>query len=404
LDCAHKDVLMATPDVSLIVTTYQMPQHLERVLAAAARQTVASRMELIVSDDGSTDETPDVVARFAAQAPFPVKFVSLPHDGFQLARTRNEGVRHARGKHLVFLDGDLLIEPDHVEQHLRSWRPHHVTNTYCVRLEQAASEKITCESVRSGSYLQDIPRAELRKLWIMQLKAWWYRAIGHGVKPVLRGGNMGILKADYERLNGYDERFQGWGQEDDDLSLRMRRLGMRVDYILHRTRTYHLWHPPAASKPKTYKDGANIAYLRRRIRLTRCLAGLAARTAADVTIRPLGRAADHGDALRWMRGIGCQLVCDAAPHVDVELALASDPRFSSWCDCRVLFVDACPGNLAASCRRADIVLSPDGLLGGDQQVRLPFSETASFFAALGFADPLSALKRHPQPAPLRHAA
>jgi glycosyltransferase involved in cell wall biosynthesis len=97
---------MTTPAVSLIVTTYQMPFHLERVLAAVERQTVANRMEVIVSDDGSTDETSKVVQRFAAEAKFPVKFVSLPHEGFQLARTRNEGVRHAKAPHIVFLDGD----------------------------------------------------------------------------------------------------------------------------------------------------------------------------------------------------------------------------------------------------------------------------------------------------------
>lgn len=395
---------MTAPDVSLIVTTYQMPRHLERVLAAAERQSVARRMELIVSDDGSTDETPDVVKQFAARAPFPVKFVSLPHDGFQLSRTRNEGVRHASGKHLVFLDGDCLIEPDHVEQHLNSWQPNRVTNTYCVRLVQSASEQITCDSVRSGDYLRDVPRAELRKLWIMQLKAWWYRFLGHGVKPVLRGGNMGIPRADYERLNGYDERFQGWGQEDDDLSQRMRRLGMRVDYILHRTRTYHLWHPPAASKPKTYKEGQNIAYLRRRIRLTRCLEGLVPRTAANVTIRLAGRAADHVDVLRWVRGIGCTLTEERAAHADVEVALASDARFSRSSDCRVLFVDGDTGSLAENSKQADIVLSPDGLLGGDHQVRLPFYELASFFAALGFADPLAAMNQNPRRTPQRHAA
>lgn len=395
---------MTPPDVSLIVTSYQMPQHLDRVLAAVERQTVARRLELIVSDDGSTDETPDVVARFASRVSFPVKFVSLPHAGFQLARTRNAGVRQSSGRHLIFLDGDCLIEPDHVAQHLQAWRPNHVTNTYCVRLERLASEAITCDSVRSGDYLRAVPRAELRKLWIMQLKAWWYRLIGHGHKPVLRGGNMGIAAQDYARLNGYDERFQGWGQEDDDLSLRMRRLGMNVDYILHRTRTYHLWHPPATTKPKSYKEGNNIPYLQRRIRLSRCLNGMTTRTATDVAIRLVGRAADQVDVQRWVQGLGCSLQRDAQSHADVEIALASDVRFSRRCDCRVLFADGDTGGLAANSRQADIVLSADGLLGNDHQVRLPFYELASFFAALGFADPLAAMNHNPRRSPQRHAA
>ena len=395
---------MTAPALSLIVTTYQMPSHLARVLAAVGQQTIAQQLELIVSDDGSTDETPEVVRRFAAKAPFPVKFVSRPHDGFQLARTRNEGVRQASAPHLLFLDGDCLIEPDHASQHLNCWRPKHVTNTYCVRLDRSTTEKITCDAVRSGEFLRSVPRGDLRKLWIMQLKAWWYRFIHHGTRPVLRGGNMGIAKADYEKLNGYDERFQGWGQEDDDLSLRMRRLGMNVDYILHRTRTYHLWHPPAESKPKTYKEGPNIPYLRRPIRLSQCLDGLTTRTAADIKIRFVGRAAEHVDAIRWVLGFGCKLLRDPAAHADVEVALASDVRFSERCDCRVLFVDGDTGDLPANTKRADIVLSPDGLLGGDHQVRLPFYELASFFAALGFADPFAAVTSNPRRAPQRNAA
>lgn len=387
---------MTTPAVSLIVTTYQMPFHLERVLAAVEQQTVASRMEVIVSDDGSTDATAQVVQRFATGAKFPVKFVSLPHEGFQLARTRNEGVRHAKAPHIVFLDGDCLIEPNHVEQHLSCWRPQRVTNTYCVRLEQAASEKIDVASVRSGNYLRSVPSSELRKLWIMQLKAWWYRGIGSSRKPALRGGNMGIARADYERVNGYDERFRAWGKEDDDLGLRVRAAGLKVDYILHRTRTYHLWHPPAASKPKSFKEGDNYAYFSRKIRLTKCLDGLQQRTPAKVTIRLIGRAADSTDAIRWVQGAGCQIVRDDRVHADVELALASDVRFSKNSDCRVLFVDGDTGQLAANSKQAQIVLSADGLLGDDRQIRLPFYELASFYAALGFADPVAVLERRPR--------
>ncbi len=395
---------MTQPAVSLIVTTYQMPAHLRRVLAAVELQTVASEMEVIVSDDGSTDETAAVVERFAARAPFPVKFISLPHEGFQLSRTRNQGVLNASAPHVVFLDGDCLIEPDYLEQHLKSRRPGHVTNTYCVRLDEPTSLQITVESIRSGEYLRWVPNSERRKLWVMQLKAWWYRAIGHSRRPTLRGGNMGIAREDYLRINGYDERFKAWGKEDDDLGQRLRTLNIKVDYILHRTRTYHLWHPPASSKPQKYKDGPNYAYLTRKIRLTKSLAGLTQRSPAEVTIRLNGRAADSLDVLRWVAGAGCQIVRDVNAHCDFELALASDVRYSKRCDCRVLFADGDTGQLASSSKRADIVLSADGLLGNDQQVRVPFYDLPGFFDAIGFANPLAELAKGQPQSPRRSAA
>lgn len=395
---------MSTPSVSLVVTTFELPEHLRRVLAAVERQTMASRMEVIVSDDGSADHTRDVVEEFAKRVPFPVKWVSLPHEGFQLSRTRNQGVLNATAPHVVFLDGDCLIEPDHVEQHLKSWRPGHVTNTYCVRLDRPTSERIDVEAVRNGAYLNWVPAAELRGLFITQLKAWFYSALRHSSKPALRGGNMGIARDDYLRVNGYDERFKAWGKEDDDLGLRLRRLGIKVDYILHRTRTYHLWHPPASTKPNKFKDGENYTYLTRKVRLAKCLDGLTARSPAEITIRLNGQAAENAAARRWLQEAGLRRVNDATARVDLELTLASDVQFSRQCDCRVVFVDSDSGGPSRRTHVADMVLSEDGTFGGEQQIRLRQAEVASFYAAIGFADPLAELSRRSQSQRHRTAA
>src|SRR5688572_2361020 len=128
------------PIVSLVITTYQMPRHLERVLASVAQQTIARQIEVIVANDGSTDDTEQVVRDFARRMPFPVHFVTQKHEGFRLSRCRNMGAAKASSPHLVFLDGDCLIPPDHVEQHLRSHKPGVVTNTYCVRIDEPTSK------------------------------------------------------------------------------------------------------------------------------------------------------------------------------------------------------------------------------------------------------------------------
>ena len=75
-------------------------------------------MELVVTDDGSTDETPGIVRDFAERANFPVQFTTHPHTTFQLARCRNEGVRASPRTYLLFLDGDCILPADHVSTHL----------------------------------------------------------------------------------------------------------------------------------------------------------------------------------------------------------------------------------------------------------------------------------------------
>jgi GT2 family glycosyltransferase len=108
----------------------------------------------------------------------------------------------------------------------------------------------------------------------MDRKARLYSLLRHPTKPKLFGGNIGISRADYEAVNGYDENFEGWGCEDDDLRLRLRQAGVRVHSILRWTRTYHLWHPRGETTPEQWKEGANVGYLTRGRRPTRCHNGL----------------------------------------------------------------------------------------------------------------------------------
>ena len=261
-------------ELSIILTSFQMPWHLRRALEAVASQRTQRRLEVVVADDGSMDDTPQVVADFAEQASFPVRFITHKHNGFHAARCRNEGVRHSTAPLLLFCDGDCLMPPDHVEAHLSRLRTGLGTSGYCVRLDEATSHAISIEDVRTARYDHLAPRHELRKLARMHRKAWLYNLIGHPTKPALRSTNFGITCADYERINGFDEQFQGWGCEDDDFGRRLKKAGVRLPSILHLTRVYHLWHPPAASKPATWREGANVALLKQKYRPARCQRGL----------------------------------------------------------------------------------------------------------------------------------
>ena len=126
-------------DCSLIVNTFEKPRHLALVLESIVAQAgVDGRIEVIVADDGSRDETADVVAAFAASARMPVRFTSEPHAGFRLARVRNQGARLAVGDYLLFLDGDCILPRDHVAAYLARRRPGVAHLGYCARLPGSA--------------------------------------------------------------------------------------------------------------------------------------------------------------------------------------------------------------------------------------------------------------------------
>ena len=271
------------PTLSLIVNTYQKPRHLSLVRESIVlKQHVAGHMEVIVTDDGSTDETPAIVAAYAATAPFPVRLITQPHDGFRLAQVRNRGARIATGDFLLFLDGDCILPRDHVAAYLGRRRPGTAQLGYCARLPKEALSSLVPGRLGAIDLVSLAPRAERRLLAQRHRKAAWHSLVRHPSKPRLAGGNFGVWRADFQRVNGFDERFVGWGQEDDDLGLRLRSSGVRLESILDRTFSLHVWHPSDPSATARWRDGANVTYFLRRGRLAFCRQGLVPRPVESV--------------------------------------------------------------------------------------------------------------------------
>jgi len=353
-------------DVALIVNTYQKPRHLGLVLASIAAQTgVEGRFEVIVSDDGSTDGTATLVRDFAAQARFPVRLTSQPHDGFRLARTRNAGARLSASDYLLFLDGDCILPHDHVAAYLERRRPGRALLGYCARLPEATSAQLRDDIIVTTDLAGLAPTSERRLLAKRFRKAWWHAALRHPSKPRLAGGNCGIWRRDFEAVNGCDERFVGWGQEDDDLGLRLRAAGVRLESILDRTWSLHVWHPVDTSATPRWRDGVNVPYFLRRGRLTRCRRGLVERAAndlvwglpTDASDTPLGRGllAMLPEAPRAAVGAPCE--------VDVVIRPGRG-RFTRRAECRMLIINGHDDSAEPSlCRRADQI----HVVGGDQQ-------------------------------------
>jgi len=90
--------------VSVVIPAYNAAKYLGEAIDSVARQT-HDRVEIIVVDDGSTDDTAAVAARYGDA----LRYVIQPHAG--LAATRNHGVRVSTGDYLAFLDADDLWEP-----------------------------------------------------------------------------------------------------------------------------------------------------------------------------------------------------------------------------------------------------------------------------------------------------
>jgi len=101
------------PKVSVIITTYNSMPYFVETLDSVLRQTFAD-FEVIVVDDGSTDQTTTWASRIDDSR---VKLIPQPNQGVSVAR--NTGISHAKGNYVAFLDGDDLWESTKLEKQVQ---------------------------------------------------------------------------------------------------------------------------------------------------------------------------------------------------------------------------------------------------------------------------------------------
>ncbi|NOZ78827.1 MAG: glycosyltransferase [Acidobacteria bacterium] len=106
------------PLVSVIITTFNRRQILERALGAWERQSW-ERLELIVVDDGSSDGTAEALKGWRDRVRDRLRAEVIHQENAGQGRARNRGLQAARGDLVVFVGDDIIPEPSFVEEHVR---------------------------------------------------------------------------------------------------------------------------------------------------------------------------------------------------------------------------------------------------------------------------------------------
>lgn len=100
------------PSVSIVITTYNYGQYIKEAINSALEQTLPP-CEIIVADDGSTDNTAEIVAEYGDR----VRYIRYEHKG--ICQLRNALLDEAKGEWLLFLDADDYLATDFIEQSFR---------------------------------------------------------------------------------------------------------------------------------------------------------------------------------------------------------------------------------------------------------------------------------------------
>lgn len=271
-----------TPSVSLILATSRMPAHLALNLAALARQTLAD-YELLVADDGSGPDTAALIAahRAGPAAGRRVEHLWQEHRGFRKGRVLNQAASRARATTLVFLDDDCVPHRAFLADHAREQRPGFYCAGRRVDVGRELSATLTPARVTAGFF--DRPRPAL--VWsavrggtqavnrsLRVPSPLLRRALGMDRVADLKGCNFSLARADFERVNGFDEEYEGYGREDTDLEIRLQNSGLRIRSLKGLALQFHVWHERRAFTPAN-EDRLERARRERRVACERGLSG-----------------------------------------------------------------------------------------------------------------------------------
>lgn len=236
--------------ISVIVTTYQRPDALDAVLRALAHQT-DQKFEIVIADDGSGPDTACVVQGWASRLSVPVKHIRHQHDGFRGAKIRNRGLRVSDGDYCIFLDGDCLPRADFIATHRRLAEPNRFVADNRILLSQRLTEAVLGGGVAAETFgFARLARERLRggvnrRLPALRLPLGPLRKLGENGWQGAKTCNLGVARADLDRIDGFDMSYKGWGLEDSDLVVRLMRAGVRRKSGRFATGVLHLWHPQA---------------------------------------------------------------------------------------------------------------------------------------------------------------
>ncbi|HWR59918.1 MAG TPA: glycosyltransferase family 2 protein [Thermodesulfovibrionales bacterium] len=228
--------------VSLIITTYNSPELLDKVVRSSLFQ-IRLPDEVIIADDGSDDITAAAVQQFFKVSPVPMFHVWQEKRGFRAAKIRNEAIKQSSGDYIVLLDGDCVVNRHFIADHISLAEKGYFIQGKRVHISRDAVSKFNHRSVNSTKALCGMVfRGEISNIHHL-VRLPHSPCIRNRRLRGIKSCNMSFFRQDIIAVNGFNEDFVEWGNEDSELACRFFRYGLRMKLNNFMAVCFHLWHP-----------------------------------------------------------------------------------------------------------------------------------------------------------------
>ncbi len=233
--------------ISVIISTYNQPEWLHKVLLGYEQQTYP-HFEVLIADDGSGEATRGLIGRHQKERNFSIRHVWHEDNGFQKTAILNKATVEARHPYLLFTDGDCIPRADFLETHVKFAEAGYLLSGGYCKLPMPLSKKISEEDIQTQRCFDPAwlkanglkGNSQLRKLSASPGWGAFWDAITP-TKASFNGCNTSVWKEAVLAVNGGDERMQ-YGGQDRELGERLFNYGLKSKQIRHRAILLHLDH------------------------------------------------------------------------------------------------------------------------------------------------------------------
>lgn len=224
---------------ALLISTYNWPEALELVLKSAAAQSMQPH-EILIADDGSKDETRELINDFKKISTTKVVHVWHEDNGFRRSKILNKAIAKSNADYIIQIDGDCIMHKDFVKDHQAMAAENQFLFGSRVNIQQSFLDDLFGKKKINFSILSKGIKNRTRTLRIPFLSKIFQPDAGLSKK--LRGCNLSFWKKDFIAINGYNEDFEGWGREDSEMVIRLLNSGHMGRRLRYRGIVYHIWH------------------------------------------------------------------------------------------------------------------------------------------------------------------
>jgi len=249
--------------IGVVITTYNSPLWLSRVLQGYDAQ-LDRDFTILIADDGSNADTKAVVDTFAENASLRISHYWHEDRGFRKTEILNKVISETDCDYLIFTDGDCIPRSDFVAVHREfSAKGAFLSGGY-IKLTMPVSEAISeveigDQSLFSKKVLVNMGQPRSLKLTKLTKSPVLVALLNYltPTKATWNGMNSSGWTADLMRINGFDERMQ-YGGLDRELGERLWNSGLKSKQIRYRAVCLHLDHPRGYAKPEIWQKNHHI--------------------------------------------------------------------------------------------------------------------------------------------------